>query len=81
MCKVRSEPLVLILDGILAITYCFMDYSFEAQKSVSIKHRCDIEFVPRNSKRLFISVNNQLDAQNFCFTISLFHASTCFEHM
>ena len=30
---------------------------------------------------LFISVINQLDAQNFCFTISLFHASTCFEHM
>jgi len=28
-----------------------------------------------------ISVINQLDAQNFCFTISLFHASTCFEHM
>ena len=36
----------------------------------------------RPSKRvLFISVINQLDAQNFCFTISLFHASTCFEHM
>jgi len=31
--------------------------------------------------RLFISVINQLDAQNFCFTINLFHASTCFEHM
>jgi len=30
---------------------------------------------------LFISVINQLDAQNFCFTISLFHVSTCFEHM
>jgi len=30
---------------------------------------------------IFISVFNQLDAQNFCFTISLFHASTCFEHM
>jgi len=29
----------------------------------------------------FISVINQLDAQNFCFTISLFHASTFFEHM
>jgi len=28
----------------------------------------------------FISVINQLDTQNFCFTISLFHASTCFEH-
>ena len=31
--------------------------------------------------RIIISVINQLDAQNFCFTISLFHASTCFEHM
>ena len=31
--------------------------------------------------RIFISVINQLDAQHFCFTISLFHASTCFEHM
>ena len=29
---------------------------------------------------IFILVINQLDAQNFCFTISLFHASTCFEH-
>jgi len=29
---------------------------------------------------IFISVINQLDAHNFCFTISLFHASTCFEH-
>jgi len=27
----------------------------------------------------FISVINHLDAQNFCFTISLFHASTCYE--
>jgi len=30
--------------------------------------------------KTFISVINQLDAQNFCFTIRLFHASTCFEH-
>ena len=30
---------------------------------------------------IFISVINQLHAQIFCFTISLFHASTCFEHM
>jgi len=30
---------------------------------------------------LFISVINQLIAQNFSFTISLFNASTCFEHM
>jgi len=30
---------------------------------------------------VFISVINQLDAKNVCFTISLFHVSTCFEHM
>jgi len=28
---------------------------------------------------IFISVINQLDAQHFYFTISLFHATTCFE--
>ena len=31
--------------------------------------------------RIIISLINQLDAYNFCFTIRLFHASTCFEHM
>jgi len=30
---------------------------------------------------IFISVIKPLDVQTFCFTISLFHASTCFEHM
>ena len=30
---------------------------------------------------IFISVINQLDAQSFSFTISIFHASTFFEHM
>jgi len=30
---------------------------------------------------IFISVIIQLDAQTFCFTISLFHAFTRFEHM
>jgi len=30
---------------------------------------------------IFISVINQLDVQHFCFTISLFRASTCFKHM
>ena len=30
---------------------------------------------------VFISVINQLDAQNLCFTISLFLASIYFEHM
>ena len=39
---------------------------------------CDVLLTVHLS--IFISVINQLDAQNFCFTISLFHASTCFEH-
>ena len=30
---------------------------------------------------MFISIINQFDAQTFCFTVSLFHASTCFENM
>jgi len=30
---------------------------------------------------IFTSVINQLDVQNFCFTMSLFHASTSFEHI
>ena len=35
----------------------------------------------RTNETIFISVINQLDAQKFCFKMSLFHASTCFEHM
>jgi len=41
---------------------------------------CPSETTRRNYWK-FISVINQLDAQKFCFTISLFHASTSFEHM
>ena len=29
---------------------------------------------------IFISVINQIEAQKFCFTVSLLHASTWFEH-
>ena len=43
-----------------------------------IKHSDDLLTVHLS---IFISVIKQLDAQNFCFTISLFHASTCFEYM
>jgi uncharacterized membrane protein len=32
------------------------------------------------NRSIFTLVINQLDAQNVCFTVSLFHASTCFEH-
>jgi len=42
---------------------------------------CLLNALGLQTPRIFISVINQLDAQNFCFTVSLFHASTCFEHM
>ena len=37
-------------------------------------------FPPNYTSSFLISVINQLDAQNFCFTIRLFHASTSFKH-
>ena len=43
--------------------------------------RIDFDALLTVHLNIFISVINQLDALNFCFTISLFHASTCFEHM
>jgi len=49
------------------------------QKSIYIYIFFDVLLTVHLS--IFISVIKQLDAQNFCFTISLFHASTCLEHM
>jgi len=43
--------------------------------------RTNFDVLPTVHLSIFISVINQLDVQNFCFTISLFHTSTCFEHM
>jgi len=48
-------------------------------ESTNFKTRFDVLLTVHFS--IFSSVINQLDAQKFCFTISLFHASTCFEHM
>ena len=41
----------------------------------------NIKIYIKTALTFFISVINQLDAQNFCFTLILFHASTCFKHM
>jgi len=45
------------------------------------RHNSGGTFFSGETPLLFISVINQTYAQNFCFTISLFHASTCFQHM
>jgi len=47
----------------------------------TVENDSRVTFVFRYFQMLFISVINQLDAQSFCFTVSFFHASTCFEHM
>ena len=41
----------------------------------------NFDFLLTTHLSIFLSVINQLDAQIFFFTISLFHASTCFEHV
>ena len=51
-----------------------------SSRKPAIRSSCKIH-VSRKNLSTFISVINQLDVQNFCFTITLFHASTCFEHM
>ena len=49
---------------------------------ISPKHvESDFDVLLTVHLSIFISVINQLDAQNFRFTITLFLASTCFEHM
>ena len=52
-----------------------MYISFKTLKTLTTKK----QYI-RVTSSIFISVFNQLDVQNFCCTVSLFHASTCFEH-
>jgi len=51
------------------------------QTKVLVKYYAFFDVLLTVHLSIFISVINQLDAQHFCFTMSLFHASTCFEHM
>jgi len=53
----------------------------EKKQNLDAEHITDFGVLLTVHLNIFTSVINELDAQNFCFTISLFHASTCFEHM
>jgi len=48
---------------------------------MKVRIRTAIETITADMIQIFISVINQFEVHNFCFTIILFHASTCFEHM
>jgi len=55
-------------------------YFMPVHVSSTCAHHQEVKMLLTVHLSIFISVINQLDAQNFCFT-SLFHACTCFEHM
>ena len=54
----------------ISLVLCLKNECFETKAARKIK-----------TQMLFNSVINQLDSQPFCFTISIYHDSTCFEHM
>jgi len=73
------------MKNVLDFTLLFATYIFiKLSKNCSSNTHCFM--ILRNCYEIklcpgFISVINQNDAQHFCFTKSLFHASKCFEHM
>jgi len=64
---------------ILLLQFLWSSVWWQCIQSVCWCCRCAGPVCTYDSILFFISVINQLDAQNFCFTISLFHASICFE--
>ena len=61
--------------------FCVMQLNITNSQNTTLKNIFYFDVLLTVHLSIFISVINQLDAQNFCFTVSLFHASTCFEHM
>jgi len=53
---------------------------FKYMNKIAINFKYSFDVLLTVHLSIFILVINQLDAPNFHFTISLFHASTCFEH-
>ena len=74
----RWDRYVVPTHRLLLTHLCYI--SSQKSEDLKIYFYLYLKFYHANAS-FFISVINQLDAQNFCFTISLFHASTCFEHM
>ena len=65
---------------ITKLTFSLGNSYAKASKQMEI-FRKDFDVLLTVRLTIFFSVINQIDAQNVCFTISLFNASTCFEHM
>ena len=86
---VHLSIFISVINQLYAQNFCFTISLFHAStcfehmcsKHLDITHLIYFDVLLTVHLSIFISVINQLDAQNFCFTISLFHASTCFENM
>ena len=74
---------VMSVSKTAAFVNCFCPFVFLCISTVAMHYFCIITAgLLSEAVDEFISVINQLNAQNFCFrTERLFHASTCFEHM
>ena len=75
----------LIFKWSIPVVFCVLNICIVRinEKFLPYCQRQNIKKTPNVHKLindLFISVINQIDEQNFCFTIRLFHASTCFKH-
>ena len=67
---------IYVLLSTLSYVFCHLQVELYRILKITVKIYFDVLLTVHLS--IFISVINQLDAQNICFTISLFHASTCF---
>ena len=59
----------------------FFNHADAGQEHLNQNFPSNVDVLLTVHLSIFILLMNQIDAQNFCFTISLFHNSTCFEHM
>jgi len=76
------EKEILWLEKLIDVEgSCFMKVRSSRRKSHKIRNIVkNVDVLLTVHLSVFILVINQLDAQNCCFTLNLFHASTCFEH-
>ena len=77
-CKVRLRQQTLMMDTEM-ISGSF-NSSSDGWSPENTSPLSTVVKLSNQTWKKLILVINQIYAQNFCFTISLFHASTCFEH-
>jgi len=86
-CFLKLSHITLLSDHMESLhlgPYCIKTQILHQRRQMGLHHNNQPVFfyvLLTVHLSILISVINQLDAQKFCFTVSSFHASTCFEHM